>query len=292
MKINEDEYENIKNLYKKGDSPYKIAEKYNVSRSCIMKILNKIRVKKRTLSEARRVFDLKEDFFETIDNEEKAYWLGFFYADGWVSVGRESKRSDGTEYRPSLNYKSGISLHEKDIYVLHNLSKILFNGKRTPTKDSSSNNWTIKVNSKKMAEDLQKNGCILHKTYLLAEMPKIEHSLIRHFVRGFFDGDGSVSKRGNGKDDFNHYGKISFVGPIEFLEKIKTLFKEEIGVEFKIISCSNSEIVHKAEVYSNKDVRKVFNYLYDGASIFLTRKFGIFVELFLANKIPFKISVT
>ena len=76
--------QDIKNLYEGGTSTAKIAEKYNSNGESVRLILKKMGVKVRSRKEACSKYDLDESFFDKIDNEVKAYWLGFLTADGGV----------------------------------------------------------------------------------------------------------------------------------------------------------------------------------------------------------------
>ncbi len=48
-----------------------------------------------------------ENYFETIDSEDKAYFLGFIFADGCVT-------NDSKKYR----YQLTLKLHSKDVGIL------------------------------------------------------------------------------------------------------------------------------------------------------------------------------
>ena len=68
---------------------------------------------------------IRPDFFEKIDCEENAYFLGLMYADGYVVI---------RENRPkSISYLSAISLVASDVNLLEKFSDIIY-GKRHLSK--------------------------------------------------------------------------------------------------------------------------------------------------------------
>nr|DAG90196.1 MAG TPA: endonuclease [Crassvirales sp.] len=64
--------------------------------------------------------EFNRDFFSVIDTEEKAYWLGFLYADGFISasgntVGLSISLKDIDhlkKYNNALNYTKGLNITE------------------------------------------------------------------------------------------------------------------------------------------------------------------------------------
>ena len=94
------------NMYNSGNTCQQIGDKYNVSRQKISEILkeNNIEVKRKDL------IYIDETLFDSIDNEEKAYWLGFMYADGYIS---------------SKNNQIGLQLAIKDIEHLQKFNNFL-----------------------------------------------------------------------------------------------------------------------------------------------------------------------
>lgn len=119
-------------------------------------------------------------YFSTIDNYEKAYWLGFIYADGYVS-----------------NNSISISLSIKDIDVLYKFAKCLEIDKNNIIlfKDNHYNTdmCKITINDKIMVDDINKIYNTHRKTYNMS-IPNIDMNLFKYFLCGYFDGDGSVSK--------------------------------------------------------------------------------------------------
>ena len=89
--------------YNSGRSSLELAEKYNVSKKVILDRLRKAHIDRRSISASKRKYSLNEDYFENIDTEEKAYWLGFLLADGNISYsGRYNK---GRHLRIALQNK-------------------------------------------------------------------------------------------------------------------------------------------------------------------------------------------
>jgi hypothetical protein len=123
--------------------------------------------------------------FELIDTEEKAYWLGFIYADGYVTnsdrfnLEISLKRSDKDHLDKFLSFlMSDAKVSDKTIYL---------GGKEYLAS-------RILIHSKKLVEDLISKGCVPRKSLILTFPNEniLPQSLVRHFIRGYFDGDGSI----------------------------------------------------------------------------------------------------
>ena len=76
----------IVEAYRSGEPSTKIAKREKINPSTVLKYVVKYGIA-RSLSDAKRKYTLNQKFFEEIDSKEKAYWLGFLYADGYISKG-------------------------------------------------------------------------------------------------------------------------------------------------------------------------------------------------------------
>ena len=92
-KVNDEIKQKIIEEYLNNKSLRKIEEEYGVSRNTISKFLEKNNIKTTTGNHYRKYFH-QEDFFENINTEEKAYWLGFMFADGYISEKRNGYGQD------------------------------------------------------------------------------------------------------------------------------------------------------------------------------------------------------
>ena len=122
-----------------------------------------------------------ENYFEKIDTEKKAYFLGFLMADGCVVERKNSQ--------PCI----GIQIKSNDEYILNELKKEL-NTKNKIGQNKKRGHSQLKVHSLKMANDLAKYGIVPRKTGI-EQFPEnnMSYKMIPHFIRGFFDGDGWFS---------------------------------------------------------------------------------------------------
>ena len=125
---------------------------------------------------------MREDFFESIDTEEKAYWLGFLYADGY-------------NYEAKGEVKVALAGKDKDFLL--KLRDTIYPNKDKPLyyKENSdlSTGYELNMSSARMSRHLAKQGCMQAKTFKIKFPYFIDESLYRHFIRGYFDGDGSLS---------------------------------------------------------------------------------------------------
>jgi len=125
-------------------------------------------------------------YFKNIDSEEKAYFLGWIASDG--SVNKNGFR---------------ISIHEKDKLILEQLRDLLCKELKITTKFSFSlNNFLsimsdLTINSKQISEDICRHLNINPgKKSRVVNFPNLDNDFLKWaFVRGFFDGDGFVSRR-------------------------------------------------------------------------------------------------
>lgn len=76
------EIKDVIDLYKSNKSIKEIAKLFNSSQETISKVLkeNNIEVYR------RNKINFDEHIFDVIDTEEKAYWLGFIFADGYIAT--------------------------------------------------------------------------------------------------------------------------------------------------------------------------------------------------------------
>ena len=254
----------------------KISKKFQVSACPITRILKENNVKIRTLSEEALKNSFDDTFFEKIDTEEKAYWLGFLYADGYVSARKSN-------FCKTIQYKLTIALAE--IEPLNKFKKCI-NATHTikNTNKGKYKSFSLNITSQKLYNQLVKLGCYQNKSLTLKfpteeQVPK---ELIRHFVRGYFDGDGSVSKttqkqKRNNATFIYLKSQIQICGTLEFLTSLleKMPFKASIIKDKRKItntwSLSFSGIKRSYGFYK---------WLYENSHVYLNRKKEKFEDIF------------
>ena len=158
---------------------------------------------------------MNENYFEKIDTERKAYWLGLLYADGSMVIKRNS-------------YNLLIALKADDGYLLEQFLEDLetdYKVKYTLQKVKEKQYPIAKISicNTKLGKDLANKGIRPNKTTqcVFPTEDVVPNYLIKHFIRGFMDGDGSV-KRVNYKDY-----SLNFIGTKEMLIPIYNFFKEQ-----------------------------------------------------------------
>lgn len=274
-KIEYDKHPIIIERYINGETLKSIAETYKVHLSAIDYILRKHNVPKRSNKINSRKYFYNENYFETIDTKEKAYWLGFIYADGYI---RSNK--DGT------NKMFGIALSIDDKEHLEKLKKSLnatyLIKDYTPNSNSYSNKKysRLQIFGDKIYNDLKSHGVFPNKTLIL-KSPKIETKLYSHFIRGYIDGDGCItshrkSKKKSSKKDF----AVKIVGTKELLDFIKNFIESNnIATIRKYYKRRNNSKVFSLELTGNLQVKAFLNLIYKDAQIYLNRKYERYIEL-------------
>lgn len=257
--VNIKDEQEVIDLYLNGESMIFIASRYEGAKHHhIDWILKKNNIPKRSNKVNSRRFHVDHDYFENIDSEEKAYWLGFLAADGYVT---------GENY-------IGLALKSDDESHLEKFKKSLnatYQIKRY-TIDEKYNASRIVISSNKMLKDLNAHG-ILHRKSLVLEYPNLSDDMIRHYIRGYFDGDGSITYY----EKANTY-QFKLLGTKEMLQGIL----QHIGYENHKLYRRNSESTSNnfyISIGGNKQVLEILSHLYEDSSIYLDRKFDRYMRL-------------
>lgn len=291
-KLNKETLEKLYIAEKK--SLAEIADIYNCSRQYIKKKMTQLGIERRSRSEAREValnsnkfyYDKKledgerervflkkhtinEKFFSSWSGA-MAYVLGVIYTDGNLSY-TKAPHAKKTYLR--------FSIAQKEPEILEKVLALM--GADYPIRKKSNlvNNRKIEINyfeiqNENLCKDLINLG-VTPKKSLTIKFPNIPHEFIRHFVRGCWDGDGSISK-GSNSNTF----RASFVsGSYHFLFNLVNYLKSE-GFEVKPFKVEKKNPIFYFKIDGNQQCSKLFHFLYDDVSpnMFLDRKFKKFVD--------------
>lgn len=258
--------------YLKGMSMVKLSKKYNVAPAYFSKWFKKLGLKPRTNKENSRRYNVNHNYFNSIDTEDKAYWLGFIYADGYI-MARDNSRYVGiaissTDYNHLVKFNNNIN----STYPIHTYIQ-------TSGYSNNSEYCRLIVTSDNMYNDLVKQGVVEHKTNIL-KPPQLDYSLIRHFIRGYFDGDGSIWSCLNKNQNIPTYS-ISFLGTDEMLLYIMNYLLENslINREYKLNKRKETHIVSDFKFGGNQLVYKTLSHLYENSNVYLDRKYNKYLEL-------------
>ena len=256
------EDQNIIDMYKNGTSAKKIAIIYKMDRRRVFKILksNNIELRPKNV----RFVDVNENAFEKINNEYTAYWLGFLYADGYnneddFSVALGLQQLDHDHVVKFANFLQVDPSKVKDFSC--------FNKKFNKTSHKSS----LVIHSKKLSNDLARHGCVQAKSLILKFPQFLDPKLHNHFIRGYFDGDGSLCVR-----KLQHEYKFNLAGTNDTLTNIKDILKQNINAHSKITQRNK---IYLLDSSGNMQIKNIMDYLYKDATIYLERKYLIYKEL-------------
>lgn len=196
--------------------------------------------------------------FQSIETEEQAYWLGFLYADGCVHQYHRSKDIE-------------LTLQEQDYGHLVKFAKFVDFGGTIKYREKQKA-YRVSFGSTKMFDDLVKLGCVERKSLILTFPNEtiVPKELQRHFIRGYFDGDGHLDVVLTAHMLFRK--TISLLGTKEFLTSL--LESLPFDVDTKIIKkCKNNESNNYYFQLRKAESALFLDYIYKDCTVFLTRKY-------------------
>lgn len=240
-------------MYVENNFPIsKIAKEFHIDRH---RLSRELRNRGVVVSRTSSKYKYTEDYFEDISTENKAYWLGFMYADGYVSL---------------VDNKIELGLKESDVSHIEKLRDEICPGKPIQYKKSSKS-YRLCCTNKPLAKSLANCGCVPNKSLVLTFPTKevLPKEMYKHFIRGYFDGDGCISY------STNNGLSISVQGTKQFIGYIRDFLTTELGLT------TTTLIIKKSVVEWRKtgvQAKKVLDYLYRDSNISLYRKYNKYVD--------------
>lgn len=217
---------------------------------------------------------IRHDFFKNIQTEIQAYLFGFYAADGSIDEKRKTFR---------------IHLHKDDVEIIYLYKDIISPDARLFTKEAKEENIVrekpivgngsigVDITSTILTNDLVNLGIGYRKTYSGFRLPNIPDNLLRHFIRGYFDGDGCITGYlaiEKGKKD-----RVRYVVQID--SKMKNIvsdikdFLEKNDIKLNLIYLKRDDM-YRISSSSKKELSKLFDLLYKDSNFYLSRKFNKF----------------
>lgn len=214
-------------------------------------------------------YKYNEDYFNEIDTERKAYILGLLLADGSI-----------------YNNKLTLSLSGVDGYMVDIVGSEISSGdysvyEYTP-KNSINMARRLTVCNKNICESLKRYTLWDNKSINLLPPKHVYEPYIRHFIRGYFDGDGHIGYwmyKQSKKDDKGTGGmkyNFSITSTFAFCEWIMMILAS-IGVNSFIVK--NKGNSYTLWVSGGIQIKKVLDYMYKDSTIYLERKHNKYKEI-------------
>lgn len=218
---------------------------------------------------------IRHDIFSKIETELQAYLLGFYAADGNINEKRKTLR---------------IHLQKRDSELIYLYKDIISPDARvftvgehqTTGRDgmiiTAHESFGVDITSVKICNDLVNLGIGYGKSYADLHIPDIPKELIIHFIRGYFDGDGSfVAGVQQPKNKPNPVVRMC----MSIIAKKPTILNEfikffgEYGLQVNLNYLKRDD-AYRFITSSKKVCRAIYHLLYDDANFYLSRKYNKF----------------
>lgn len=276
----------------------KIMNRSKKAVSCKLHELKKNIKQKSAIEEClyRRAYSVDDDYFETIDSQKKAYWLGWLITDGYVLTKFNTKRGVVN------SYSIGLDLAEKDKYVLEDFKKDIkadvsikyvkeyipkaayknkITGKERFIKGGAQ--YSLRFSSAKMIQNLAKYGIHQNKTYDVVFPKELDSKYYPGFIAGVISGDGCIDiKKNHGKTSIL---RCSIFGTLDLVQGIRNILIKEIcfNPEKKIFKCEASKCLYKLELNQTETIA-LYNWLQKNGISLMERKNKL-IEEFLDERV-------
>ena len=257
QKIPKEYFLKLKKKYEAGKSLYDLSKEYKVSHSTVANFFKKNNFKLRDCSHRYRIYEINEYYFNKIDTQEKAYFLGFLYADGNVSKKKNIIR---------------LTLHNRDKDILLKLMSFICPN-RSLLKRKDEDQSILMLTNLRIKEDLIKHGCVPCKSAILEYPNFLSSELENHFIRGYFDGDGCFYY-GERKDRESKRSCVSICGSESFCVGLRSIIIKE-KIKSHVVNNGNIKVLNLS---GSHNVIKFMDFIYKDATIYLQRKYKKYCE--------------
>lgn len=256
-------------------SMQKMADKLNVNVDSIYKYMQLHEIPYEPYYSG--IYDCNHNIFGE-DTERSFYLAGFIAADGSVQYTKHSGL-----LKIALSKKDQSHLEKIKILLESNHPIMNFLVKPSKLVKTSNEDAELSIASKIISKDLQRFNIVPNKT-LIYTFPQwlIGHPLVNHFMRGYFDGDGSIYHCRAGKGQTVKQKSFSIIGNEQFIQDYRNILVKNCDINKTKINARlniNTNNTIYAAIYSgNNNIQKIYDFLYKDATIYLDRKRDIFIE--------------
>lgn len=254
---------NIINLYNNHQQVKDIANSYNVSPS---KLRYWLKHQSEIVWRGKNRLFVDETYFNNIDSSNKAYILGLISADGCVRLSP-----------PELS----IQLQYRDKHILIDIKKEMqFKGEikdsvRNTSKGVIKKYSRIRICNKNIVNSINHYGIHPRKTYGLSVPTCINTENFRHFLRGYFDGDGCLYINPNGPNNRGPRYAVTLTCEKTFSIQLANMIEEQIGVKFRMVKLK-SNVINNIVLERPEDIEKFLKWIYFESGLKLLRKYKLF----------------
>ena len=268
--LNDEQEARIVELYRIGLDVVPMSKFFDkIGPGRIHRALKRYDVQLRSRSEtARKKYSCNTSYFDNIDCEEKAYWLGFIAADGHVNI-----------HRGRYDFVIGLAISDMDHIKKFQRSvesnhPLLFPSHLVLGKSYRS--VRLAFSCKPLVEALVKQGIPPGNKFGRLKFPNLQSDLLRHYCRGYIDGDGSFCYE-------SRYSTLRFglTGGYTFLRDLQRFLIAECNLP-KTKVCTYKREKSRASYFAyggRGQVERILNYLYKDTSVYLDRKAKYYFQL-------------
>jgi len=271
--------EQLKEVFNDHQNPNliwgEIEKKHGFSRTYLKKMLIKngyVKEREYRFNKVRKL-PIDETVFDSIDTEQKAYFLGIFMADGSVSV-----LKTGKYFRLGLVDLEMIEKYKKFLSSEHKIHV-------RPKKDENHQLfYNLTIGNDKLVSRLIEMGAIENKSNRTKIPSEVPENLINHFIRGYFDGDGNWAFKGTKN------GLRITSCSVEVLSQI-----QDCLIKNKILRDQNYIFIDKRskgnfptyylDIGKQSETKAFGDFIYKNSTVFLERKLKTFNTIKVGDKI-------
>lgn len=262
----DEEIHHIIDLYLQGYNKNEIEKMTKINKITITKILKNNNIQQRW-KDAYRTYHINQNYFDEIDTQNKAYVLGFLYADGNVC-------STKNMITLSLHYKDREILEKIRVDMEYEKSLVLRDFEKYKVKygKNTENQYALIIHSLHIKQSLSKWGVVPRKTHILTFPNFLREDLYKHFIRGVLDGDGCIHKR---SDKYNGWSNVDICGTKEFCNGLKDYIEKTLSIHCSVI---DSGTTYRATIGGTYKAEKFLDWLYADAELYMDRKHQIYLD--------------
>ena len=266
----------ILKLYDEGIGAYTICKKVGYSKASVLRFLNQSgNVRKGATYRKYKFKD--EHYFDDIDSDDKAYFLGLLWADG-CNYRRCEKNKNAHQIIITLQEQDGYILKDLANRIFINDDIVSFRLKKPSEKfENRKPQYTLRIPSKYISDVLLNYGMTPRKSFDVGMPVNVNwtDTSLRGFIRGFLDGDGSIYHNSNS----NHYG-VSFISSVRHMEEMNSIIESNFGKKMSIeLKYNCSEQMAVCKFHGNQITKSFLDWLYKDSTIHLTRKYDRYLKL-------------